>query len=247
MEHDWLEDLGVTISNQAAGLRPGVCTSSTRPVTPYDGQVIYETDTDRCLVWNNSAWVQLSTGTVNPPAMESITPTSVSGTGVSLSGSTVIFTAATTAFINGIFTAQYRNYCCIWDTTTNTGGGLLRWRPSQNGSVAAGAITSVGSDASVSAGTGSLNAIGGQQAVTYGLLGAFGAASSIGGGRFEILQPAIATPTQILFHSGCYSTNSANNSVTGASLYYTAASHDGLEVTTSTTNWTGNMRFYGYR
>jgi len=38
-------------------IRPGVCTSSTRPASPYEGQGIYETDTDRILFWNNSAWV----------------------------------------------------------------------------------------------------------------------------------------------------------------------------------------------
>jgi hypothetical protein len=34
----------------------GVCTSSTRPASPFEGQVIYETDTDRVLVWNASVW-----------------------------------------------------------------------------------------------------------------------------------------------------------------------------------------------
>jgi len=36
--------------------KPGVCTSTTRPATPYEGQMIYETDTDKVLVWNGSAW-----------------------------------------------------------------------------------------------------------------------------------------------------------------------------------------------
>lgn len=40
-------------------VRPGVCTSSTRPASPYDGQVIYETDTDKGYVWDSSKWVQL--------------------------------------------------------------------------------------------------------------------------------------------------------------------------------------------
>jgi hypothetical protein len=35
----------------------GVCTSSTRPASPYEGQVIYETDTDKTLVYNGSTWV----------------------------------------------------------------------------------------------------------------------------------------------------------------------------------------------
>jgi len=33
-----------------------ICTSSTRPGSPFDGQSIYETDTDKTLVWNGSAW-----------------------------------------------------------------------------------------------------------------------------------------------------------------------------------------------
>jgi hypothetical protein len=36
--------------------QPGVCTSSTRPVSPYEGQVIYETDTDRIYCYTGSSW-----------------------------------------------------------------------------------------------------------------------------------------------------------------------------------------------
>lgn len=50
--------------------RPGVCTSGTRPASPYQGQVIYETDTGRTLVWNATAWAYLSTGTANPVGTE---------------------------------------------------------------------------------------------------------------------------------------------------------------------------------
>lgn len=47
------------LSSQLASSRliqPGVCTSNTRPVSPFEGQAIYETDTDKVLVWNGSAW-----------------------------------------------------------------------------------------------------------------------------------------------------------------------------------------------
>ena len=37
-------------------IQPGVCTSSTRPASPFEGQAIYETDTDRVLYWNGSGW-----------------------------------------------------------------------------------------------------------------------------------------------------------------------------------------------
>lgn len=38
-------------------IRPGVCTSTTRPASPYDGQVIYMSDVDQTAVWDGSAWV----------------------------------------------------------------------------------------------------------------------------------------------------------------------------------------------
>ena len=37
-------------------IKPGVCTSSTRPASPFEGQMIYETDTDVLAIWNGSAW-----------------------------------------------------------------------------------------------------------------------------------------------------------------------------------------------
>jgi len=59
----------MAISNNNTGLRPGVCTSSTRPVSPYNGQVIYETDTKQTLVYQGSSWVML-TDADTPPGME---------------------------------------------------------------------------------------------------------------------------------------------------------------------------------
>jgi hypothetical protein len=37
-------------------IKPGVCTSSTRPASPYTGQMIYESDTNKLRLWNGSAW-----------------------------------------------------------------------------------------------------------------------------------------------------------------------------------------------
>ena len=87
----------MTISNQASGIRPGVCTSATRPAAPYEGQVIYETDTDRTLVWNNSAWVFLSTSTANPVGLELIRTQTI-GTSVS------------SEIVNNVFSSTYDNY-----------------------------------------------------------------------------------------------------------------------------------------
>jgi hypothetical protein len=47
------------ISNQNQGLKPGVCTFSTRPTAPYTGMMIYETDTNLSYIWNGSSWAQM--------------------------------------------------------------------------------------------------------------------------------------------------------------------------------------------
>jgi hypothetical protein len=57
----------MAISNNSTGLRPGVCTSTTRPTAPYEGQHIYETDTDLMLVWSGSAWVEVSSMLTKAP------------------------------------------------------------------------------------------------------------------------------------------------------------------------------------
>lgn len=47
----------MTISATTRGLRPGVCTSTSRPGSPFDGQLIYETDTNRVAVYDTNTWV----------------------------------------------------------------------------------------------------------------------------------------------------------------------------------------------
>ena len=53
----------MSVSNLSSGIRPGVCTSTTRPVAPYEGQMIYTTDLDTLEIWNGSAWRILALGT----------------------------------------------------------------------------------------------------------------------------------------------------------------------------------------
>jgi hypothetical protein len=96
-------------------MQPGVCTSSTRPASPYDGQVIYETDTDKTLVWNGTGWVFLSTSRANPGGLDLVS-----------SGS---FTLQTTVSLpTGTFTSTYRNYKVIFDVTSTTSRSALTLR-----------------------------------------------------------------------------------------------------------------------
>ena len=57
--------MGISQQIGASSLsKPGVCTFATRPATPYEGQMIYETDTDRILVYSGTAWVMPGTSTL---------------------------------------------------------------------------------------------------------------------------------------------------------------------------------------
>jgi len=49
-------EFAMTISATTQGQKSGVCTSSTRPQSPYVGQMIFETDTNLLKVWLGSAW-----------------------------------------------------------------------------------------------------------------------------------------------------------------------------------------------
>ena len=88
----------MAISNSGVGIRPGVCTSTTRPTAPYEGQHIYETDTDIEYVWNGSAWVVNYVSAASPTFTGTPTaPTAADGTNTTQLATTAFVTAGITA------------------------------------------------------------------------------------------------------------------------------------------------------
>lgn len=99
--------MGITQQSAAARLiQPGVCTSSTRPASPFEGQAIFETDTDRMLIWNGTTWVIPNQTTTNPTGLELIKTQTV-GSGVS------------SAVVSNVFSTTYDNYKILYS------GGVL--------------------------------------------------------------------------------------------------------------------------
>lgn len=95
-------------------IKPGVCTSTTRPTVPYTGQLIFETDTSRLAVWTGSAW-QYETAAAGPPGVVYITGAS--------------FTTATSFSLpNSTFTSTYRNYKVMIQLTALSSDSTLTMR-----------------------------------------------------------------------------------------------------------------------
>lgn len=86
--------------------QPGVCTSTTRPATPFEGQVIFETDTNRVLVWDASSWVMIA-DTDEPPALQ-------------LVKTQTIGTAVASVTVNDAFSSTYDNYRVIVQGVVNS-------------------------------------------------------------------------------------------------------------------------------
>lgn len=85
----------MSISHLSGGQQPHVRTSASRPASPYEGQMIYEKDTDMVAIWNGTAWRYIAATTptngtvlqvVSATKNQTLTSsTSYVGTGLSLS------------------------------------------------------------------------------------------------------------------------------------------------------------------
>lgn len=108
----------MAISSVGSNSRPGVCTSTSRPSAPFEGQMIYETDTDLTYIYGGSAWQQVSGGTA-------------------VGNSGLVYVTSTTATsgtiaINNCFTTTYDSYRVLITQTnvTLTGTTLFQFRSS---------------------------------------------------------------------------------------------------------------------
>jgi hypothetical protein len=208
-------------------VKPGVCTSSTRPASPYDGQVIYETDTDNTLVYNGTGWVFLSTSRANPSGFDLVkAETALSSTSV---------------VANNVFSSTYSNYRIMLRYTT-TGNNAIYARLRVGGT--SNSSTNYNSQmlAAVSTSPSSVLVTGdtGIQ-LTTASNGDFKSSATV-----EVFSPAVAEPTNFQIMN--------NPSLSGyTSLRYyswmgnhnVATAYDGIEFYCTGT-MAGTYTIYGY-
>jgi len=221
-----------SFSAPSAIAKPGVCTSSTRPASPFDGQVIYETDTDKALVWNGSAWVYLSTGTANPVGLVYINNYTLSG------GSTNL---------TSCFSSTFLNYKIVVDFTS-VQSGYIRMQMLSGTTVAPSAYSSVGAFSYLSAGTQFNDNIGtGNQGVGSAIVGVSGGAGGIAETSIEVIAPFDSRATTGSFIGCGHLTNSGLQYTTGGFMHYSGGSYDGVILLAPSGSFTGTARVYGYR
>lgn len=208
--------------------KPGVCTSSTRPASPYDGQVIYETDTDKTLVWNGSAWVYLSTSTANPPGLE-------------LVKSVTVGSAVTSVNITSCFSATYENYVVsISNVTASAGGNIFRARPLSGTTAVSSGI--YGNTFYIANGAAGGLTNGALSNVNYSEVGSISSVSK-NGTVFRVEQPFLANYTRFNFSDA-----DENYWRFGAFVHRANTSYDGLQIDVNAGTFTGGtIAVYGYK
>ena len=141
-----------------------ICTSSTRPASPFVGQQIYETDTSKSLIYNGTAWVSPQAQTVPPSCLVRktstqafINPTTVSFATNTGSGAHDTDTMWSAGSPNVITIKTAGIYICTFsiNASSATGGAITAIQPTLSpsggiGIAAIGASMNGGTSASAS-------------------------------------------------------------------------------------------------
>ena len=92
-----------TVLGAQSLVQPAVCTTATRPASPYTGQAIYDTTISALLIWNGTAW----TGT---GGLQLVTTATCSSGGTAVGGVVTIGSAVSSVTVATAFSATYDNY-----------------------------------------------------------------------------------------------------------------------------------------
>ena len=214
--------MGIDSGYGIGSLKTGVCTSTTRPAAPFEGQTIYETDTDLVKSYNGTSWV-----TIGP----------TSGVGITLITAASFSAVTSVSLTASTFSTTYRNYKIIWqvDSTSANGNTTVRLR-------AAGADNTTNNYRQMETGiTQSNTATNNAQDLQTTFQG-FGQSCSM---TFDCLSPQATAMTTL---QGIY-TDSNTSSIIGRTLnsrFVATTSFDSLSFICSSGTFTGTYRVYGW-
>lgn len=227
----WVTGTQLRVINLGAGVTTlvadtGVTINGNVALKQYQGGTLIRTASD---VW-------LFVPTASGSGMDLITPTSVAGSGVTLSGGVVSFSAATTASVNGCFTTTYEQYLvqCIVNISATTSVNF-RLRLAGTDSVtgyryATGVVT-----------TSAIQFNAGSNAASTGIVADL-VASQRAMTNTVINGPALAAQTNAQLDY-----TALNYRGYGFVTHDVATAYDGFSLIAPSGNITGTLRIYGLR
>ena len=218
-------NLGVGVTTLVADT--GVTINGNVALKQYQGGELIRTASD---VW-------LFVPTASSSGMDLITPTSVAGAGVTLSGGKVTYSAAATVSVNGCFNSTYDNYLVMADGYQSVEGFVnMRLRLSGTDSSAASySYQRFSAQSTTLSGSNS-------SSQTSGTLGVF-TTTDRNALRVDLFGPALAANTK--YFSNCTYGGSNLEIFPGAHIVATA--YDGFSLFPASGNMTGTLRVYGLR
>ena len=125
-----------TVLGAQSLIKPGVCTTATRPASPYTGQTIYDTTVATTLVWSGSAWIgsagkvlQVVQGTLSTQTGTTSTSFVTSNLTASITPSATSSKILILAGINISNTGSNDSYATLYRGSTNLGpsNGFVNW------------------------------------------------------------------------------------------------------------------------
>ena len=179
-------------------------------------------------------WLVASSDLTN--GSDIIYPTSVAGSGVTLSGGEVSFSAASILSVNGCFNSTYDSYVIV-TKLAQSGDSTISLRMRTAGIDASGA--EYDTQLTINAATGITNA-----RTTSATSGYFGYASSDHFSTINMHSPALAAITYY-FSNVVY--GPAMNSVIVAGRHTPTTAYDGFTIIPGSGTITGKLRIYGLR
>jgi len=201
-------------------IKPGVCTSTTRPSVPYEGQLIYETDTDMVAAYNGSAWVYTNSS------------------GLVLVKSQTIGSAVSSVSVTNAFSATYDNYRILVSGGTSS---TANWLGLQIGNATSGYYW--GRSGSVYGSQSSAND-GGSNTASFGFMNYTGGSNGLVF-NCDVYGPFTATNTGCGWWNVMYATGQAGGA--GSGFLNNVISYTDFTITVSTgTISNGLIRVYGY-
>jgi hypothetical protein len=220
--------MGISAGLGTAGLQPAVCTSTTRPAAPYAGQMIFETDTNRVVIYKSSSWVYIADADT-PPSLELIATKDASSNAIQ---------------IDNCFSSTYRSYRIIGNLRGSNGGGVTVWmKLVKSGTASSAGYYTLSNYNTASGGPTrdySTNASTGWWA---------GVVADVASDSFslDIYEPFVSTvKTSITGSLVSFGSSQAWQAVTGG-FHNTADSYDGVYLYPNSGNMTGSIAVYGYR